>query len=146
MCMAALCFAGWILCCPCWMLGFSLRDPPDYYYYNYDYYSRHHSQQHQHQQQMSDNDDELTSDPCWPCDNCVTRQSPVTSVPSQHREERTMLKWRSCCNRNAKHLHPSDSSSSRKHAVSYCKSLKDALIGLPSSKVPPTHDGKCSWS
>jgi len=75
-CWAALCFAGWIFCCPCWTLGFSLRDPSDYYKYNYDNYD-YDNNQHQHhhhserQQQQQLDDDELTRDLCWPCD-CVT--------------------------------------------------------------------------
>jgi len=73
-CSVALCFAWWILCCPCWTLGFSLRDPPDYYDYESRHHHHHHHQQQQQQQQtFDDDDDESASDPCWPCDNCIKR-------------------------------------------------------------------------
>jgi len=71
-CRAALCCAGWILCCPCWTLGFSLRDPPDYYKYNYNYDCDYDNQRrHHHPQQQQQQLDESMSDPCWPC-NRVT--------------------------------------------------------------------------
>lgn len=71
-CGHVLCLAGWILCCPCWTLGYSLRDPPDYYNYNYD-------RRHPQQQQEFLDDEELTADPCWPCDNL--RHTKIRRLP-----------------------------------------------------------------
>jgi len=73
LCFPALCFAGWILCCPCWTIGFILRDPSDYNKYDYDHDNHHDHHHRRHSQQQQQFDDESTGDPCWPCDNCVTR-------------------------------------------------------------------------
>jgi len=91
-CWAVLCFAGWILCCPCWTLGYCLRNPPSYYYY-YDYDHQHPQHYHHRQQQqaeMLDDDEELPADPCWPCDrrrNTNTRRphSVPLSIETHHR-------------------------------------------------------------
>lgn len=47
-----LCLAGWIVCCPCWAVGFILREPPE-------------------------TEADLAADPCWPCSSWSVASSPT---------------------------------------------------------------------
>ena len=98
-CWAVLCFAGWILCCPCWTLGYCLRDPPSYYYY-YDYdhqhpqHYHHRQQQQQQQAEMLDDDEELSVDPCWPCDSRRNTNTRRPRLPPAKYWNSSSLLWR----------------------------------------------------